>query len=512
MSASLVSVVLLTFNHKDYIRECIEGILAQKTSFDFEILIGEDKSTDGTREICQEYESKYKGKIKLFLRNREDVIYINGRPTGRYNFIETLKQSKSKYIALCEGDDYWTDKYKLQKQVDFLEKNDDYSLSFHSVKIQNADNELIDYPETRVPSNHETLKDLALKGNYINTVSVVFRNIIDVYPSIFLTAPFGDFTLFILLAEKGKLKFFKDSMAVYRDEVGLWGGINNEDKVYKTASGFVTIYKYFKEQSDIEIAQIFEKRIINFLSQIGIVDNPDKLSKFAKDNDFEEEIKIFQENQLVMQTKQKGKKPTLKQRIVNQIEKVFLKLIDRPKISGLIKNIVLNSSFLGLSNRKNVFLGEKVKIGSNTNFTLKRDIKTFKLGDNFSCRKFCNFLIYPNASLSIGNNVFLNNYCSINCLLDISIGDNTMLGEGVKIYDHNHKYEYKNSDLKVDKEDFTYGKVSIGSNCWIGSNVTILKGVSIGNNVIVGAGCLIYKSIPSNSVVKQNGNLLIESL
>src|SRR5690606_24131225 len=106
-----------------------------QTTFPFEIILGEDESNDGTREICKQYAAQYPDKIKLFLRSRKDVIYINGNPTGRFNFIENLKACSGKYIALCEGDDYWTDPLKLQKQVDFLENNSDFALCFHMVEV-----------------------------------------------------------------------------------------------------------------------------------------------------------------------------------------------------------------------------------------------------------------------------------------------------------------------------------------------------------------------------------------
>lgn len=130
------------------------------------------------------------------------------------------------------------------------------------------------------------------------------------------------------------------------------------------------------------------------------------------------------------------------------------------------------------------------------------------IGNNFSARD--NFYIrVESACITIGENVFINNYCSLNCLYRISIGDNTIIGENFKVYDHNHKHS---DHLKLIKEQgFSFAEVNIGHNCWIGSNVVILKGVSIGDNTIIGANCLIYKSIPANSIVKNNSNLSIRN-
>ena len=121
-SEPLVSICVQTYQHVDFIKDCLDGILKQETSFPFEILLGEDASTDGTREICLEYAEKYPDKIRLFLHHRENNIKINGKPTGRFIFLYNMFSARGKYIALCEGDDYWTDPLKLQKQVGFLEK------------------------------------------------------------------------------------------------------------------------------------------------------------------------------------------------------------------------------------------------------------------------------------------------------------------------------------------------------------------------------------------------------
>ena len=127
----LVSVFITTYQHAPFIRDCLEGVLMQKTTFPVEILIGEDESTDGTREICIEYAEKYPDKIRLFLRDRKtsQLYDEGGKFIIRFNHKWLRKSARGKYIAVCEGDDYWTDPYKLQKQAGFLEANDDYILT-----------------------------------------------------------------------------------------------------------------------------------------------------------------------------------------------------------------------------------------------------------------------------------------------------------------------------------------------------------------------------------------------
>ncbi|SHN24200.1 acyltransferase [Mucilaginibacter sp. OK098] len=142
---------------------------------------------------------------------------------------------------------------------------------------------------------------------------------------------------------------------------------------------------------------------------------------------------------------------------------------------------------------------------------LPADNFSIKFGSHIRFKKYCHILMLPKAELVIDSNVFFNNYCSVNCLEKISIGENTMFGEGVKLYDHNHTFGYKENTLIVSKDQFETAPITIGKNCWIGSNVTILKGVTIGDNVIIGANCLIYRSIDSNTVVKLKAEYIIEN-
>jgi len=208
-----VSVCIVTYNHKKYISQAVNSVLSQKTNFDFEILLGEDDSTDGTREICIEYAKKYPDKIRLFLRNRKNTIYINNNPTGRYNFIETLKQCKGKYIALLDGDDYWTDEYKLQKQYDFLEKNNDFSGCFHDTYILKKNNlTLWKQYKKQVFTTEDTISNSAL----FHTSSFFFRSTSLFLPECFTKVASGDMALFSIITKTGKLYRIPEIMSVYR--------------------------------------------------------------------------------------------------------------------------------------------------------------------------------------------------------------------------------------------------------------------------------------------------------
>jgi len=121
-----VSIVIMTYNHENYIAQCIESIISQATNFDIEIMIGEDDSTDNTRNICIDYANKYPNILRLFLHNKENKIIDNGSPNGMFNQLYTVDMCRGEYIAFCEGDDFWHNTKKLQLQHDFLIENPEF--------------------------------------------------------------------------------------------------------------------------------------------------------------------------------------------------------------------------------------------------------------------------------------------------------------------------------------------------------------------------------------------------
>lgn len=130
----------------------------------------------------------------------------------------------------------------------------------------------------------------------------------------------------------------------------------------------------------------------------------------------------------------------------------------------------------------------------------------FITGKRLTFRKGFSVMIDKQGEVVIGNNVFFNNYCSLNAIQHISIGDDTIFGENVKVYDHNHCY--KNPDVPIKELGFSSAPINIGNHCWIGSNVVILKGVTIGDNCVIGAGCIVYKDVPSGTIVVNKQDLL----
>ena len=216
VDAPMVSVLVPTYQHVDFIRACLESILSQVTHFQVEVLIGEDGSTDGTQVICEELAVKYPNRIRLFYGKREDVIQILGRPTGRRNLLGLITQARGRYIALCEGDDYWTDPLKLQKQVDLLEQHPDHAMCFSRAQLlKNGKLELHAIP-AGIDLKNVKAEDLLATYNFVATASVVYRNPFEPPPSWFSCVPFGDLALYCMAASRGKITCMEDLTAVYR--------------------------------------------------------------------------------------------------------------------------------------------------------------------------------------------------------------------------------------------------------------------------------------------------------
>ena len=225
-----VAVYMITYNHEAYIEQAVVSILSQDTKFNYKLFIGEDCSTDRTATICKKLKEKYTDKIELIIHS-ENV----GPNRNALSIYKACFESGASYIAMCEGDDYWTDPNKLQKQVDFLEANEEYVLCFHKVKILKPDGALVDDYITKVPENYETYETLARLGNYIHTPTVVFRNILTEFPFEYNLSPIGDYFLYMMLSEQGKLKYIEEEMAVYRYGVGIF---SNKGKIQMAKANF----------------------------------------------------------------------------------------------------------------------------------------------------------------------------------------------------------------------------------------------------------------------------------
>lgn len=212
----LVCTSTLAYNHEPYIRECLDGILMQKTTFPVQVLVHEDCSTDRTAEILKEYQAKYPNLIKVFYQP-ENVYSLKDQEEKRKRREEFFSWRIGKYVALCEGDDYWIDPLKLQKQVDFLEANPNFSLCFHAHKNLYIDGSFKDIRPHKIKEYYE-MKDAILGGGgFMATNSMLFKKeYILEQPDWMKDLPVGDLPLMLLLASKGEMGYINDVMSVYR--------------------------------------------------------------------------------------------------------------------------------------------------------------------------------------------------------------------------------------------------------------------------------------------------------
>ncbi len=262
----VVSVFNWVYNHKEFIRESIESILMQKTTFPVEIIIHDDASSDGTKEIILEYQNKHPHLFRNILHEKNQWSQGNSVMTPLF------VKPKGKYIALTHGDDYWTDPLKLQKQVDFLEKNQQNILCFHSV-LEQFTNGKINSSPIKIPEGYSSPITMAKKGNYIYTNSVVFRNIQIDSTHEMLTCPLGDYFLWNYLGQYGEYGYIDKEMAVYRNGTGIFSSLTIFEQTKKSFITFLLLSKYFKNKNP-ELSRIFENRVsINGLeNQLTIED------------------------------------------------------------------------------------------------------------------------------------------------------------------------------------------------------------------------------------------------
>lgn len=221
----LVSISCIAYNQALYIRQCLDSFIMQKTDFIFEVLIHDDASTDGTKEIIEEYASEYPNIIKP-LYEKENQWQKGRRGSAEFN----LPRAKGKYIALCEGDDFWTDDTKLQQQVDYMESNPETAICFHNVKIffENGEQDDVLWPPKHMKTSLENL----LRENFIPTNTVLYRK--QDYRTLQKDVMPADWYMHLFHAQFGKINKINKEMSSYRrhSEGIWWDSHNNAHKLW----------------------------------------------------------------------------------------------------------------------------------------------------------------------------------------------------------------------------------------------------------------------------------------
>lgn len=256
LSPPLVSILCITYNHEEYIAEALDSFLMQRTTFPFEIIIGEDSSVDGTMSIIKEYEKKYPHLIK--------IISSDTNVGMQKNFIRTFNAAKSDYIALCEGDDYWIDTHKLQKQITYLENNPQCAICCHKSENYNQENKTIINHYPKIDYEKEfSLYDL-FHTNIANTCTFVYRNQYIQLPSFFENLYVGDWPLHMIHAQYGKIKYLPENMARYRiHSQGVWSGDSLFKKLEHINNMLSNMDHYFKLKYHIYIYKTIGRNLFD---------------------------------------------------------------------------------------------------------------------------------------------------------------------------------------------------------------------------------------------------------
>ncbi len=274
----LVSIRCLVYNHEPFLRDCLEGFVMQQTNFPFEAIVHDDASTDRSADIIREYAAKYPHIIKPIYE--KENLYSKKDGSLKRALDEAMSGS-SKYVAYCEGDDYWTDPQKLQKQVDFMEAHLEYSMCFHNAVIKWERNEntptLFCKLEERTYSSPEIYA-----SRLIPTAAILLKKSVltsDIYEqacSCFKGYPYGDTLLFLSAAAQGKLMGFPDVMSVYRKHEGgiAYHRCLSPDSLYIAISYNQLIPKYFgshlKAISEKRISNLFREEVLTTAKQNGL--------------------------------------------------------------------------------------------------------------------------------------------------------------------------------------------------------------------------------------------------
>jgi glycosyltransferase involved in cell wall biosynthesis len=265
-----VSVCIITYNQEKFISQAIESVLMQETDVNYEIVIGEDCSTDKTGEIVKEYGRKYADKIVPLFNNSNSGMHRNQA--------RALKACQGKYVALLDGDDYWTCPCKLQKQVDFLEINKECTICFHKTEVFYEDKSKKAYNSpVQDQKKISTIYDL-LEENSMQTSSVMFRNrLFNELPDFYFKVVIPDYYLHLINAHYGNIGYIDEVMSAYRiHKDGIWS-MKQEKNVIRNVFNIIEIFNEFNIYTDYKYNDKIKSRICSLFYGL--------LSKYEEEHD-----------------------------------------------------------------------------------------------------------------------------------------------------------------------------------------------------------------------------------
>ncbi|WP_321519471.1 glycosyltransferase [uncultured Bacteroides sp.] len=326
-----VSVLMLTYNHEKYIADAIESVVKQQADFPFELVIGEDRSTDNTARICREYQEKYPDLIKLTI-NEENLGL-------QENFIRTYNQCSGEYMAICEGDDFWISKHKLQIQADFLDQHKEYSACFHRALNYYQEDGSKSIGNGGYQKKVNTVFDI-INSNPITNVTVMFRlGLFGELPSWFSKVTSYDFAIHVLNAEHGDVYFMNKVMAVYRQhKESIWSMATSEKQILISVINRQLLIDHYKDKNKSICDKLTETytngcvRLAQYYHSIGNTEKELEAENFILKANPALTIEQVKEMEKVKKVPLKKKISQRIFRLIKAIRREVSKLIPLPKI------------------------------------------------------------------------------------------------------------------------------------------------------------------------------------
>lgn len=257
----ILSICTITYNHGPFLEQALSSFFRQEIDFDFEVIISDDASTDNTVEILKAWQQRYPEIIRLILHEKNQGV--------TRNFKTALDACTGKYVALCEGDDYWTDPKKLSKQVAILEAHPEISISFHRADLEFYKIEPFPFDDINASTKPISRFEDLVRGNFIHTPTCVYRNhLFGKYPEALLKYKFGDWPLHLLNAQYGGIHFLDETMAVYRIySQGTWSARSMAYKVENTITFLHEVWQYFDRKYE-SLFRASKRNYIRYLVKI----------------------------------------------------------------------------------------------------------------------------------------------------------------------------------------------------------------------------------------------------
>lgn len=503
----LVSVLMVTYNHEKYIRQAIEGVLMQNTDFEFELIIGEDCSTDRTREICFEYQKRNPDKIRVLWAEKN--VFKHGG-----NIRRVFARCRGEFLAICDGDDYWTDPLKLKKQVDVMRDNANVGLCYCASKIiQEPDQHELDWggytPEPGLITGHD-FRDLVCYGHknddgsiqnaYVYTVTVVMRkSAFDAAKRIYDIFSWGlviaDIIYLAGVSSVADVWYIPDCVGVYRRNAG---GICSRAGFVVNRDGILARIYFSVVDTDLSVITVLKSFSSCYRGMVERFAD----SGHAEQRSFARKV-LSNRMQAILFG---GKRYSL-------LRKAYLLGLYCGSTRNLV--FVLNRLYQGLYDLFACLWSYLCRV---LDFIVRfhHDLAQYFLNSfitavplRFFRRILMKFYgvkqdatsdidmgqyIITASGLSIGKYSHINHGCLLDCRGGVRIGDNVSISHRVSVITAQHESRSRN---------FRYysAAVIIDDYAWIGANATILPGVHIGKGAIVAAGAVVTKDVDPYTIV-----------